>query len=92
MIRSARPFVQDPPALVQDHEPVRVVQSCETWSIRRQITKKHEPCASEWIWVISLPASRADAATVAELGHLRWTIENEGLNEFVNRWHGDHVY
>lgn len=73
-------------------EPVRVVQSLEKWSVRRQISKELDPCESEWIWVTSLPKSRIDAATVAELGHLRWTIENEGFNEFANRWHGDHVY
>ena len=22
----------------------------------------------------------------------RWAIENEGFNELVTRWHGDHVY
>jgi hypothetical protein len=84
--------VEDLRTWSQLREPVRVVQSLETWSVRRQITKEQEPCESEWIWVTSLPASRADAATIAELGHLRWTIENETLNEFVNRWHGDHVY
>jgi len=84
--------VEDLRTWSQLSEPVRVVQSMETWSVRRQITKKLEPCAAEWIWVTSLPASCLDAAAVAELGHLRWTIENETLNQFVNRWHGDHVY
>jgi hypothetical protein len=84
--------VEDLRTWSQLSEPVRVVQSLETWSIRRQTTKELEPCASEWIWVTSLPASRVDATAVAELGHLRWTIENETFNEFVNRWHGDHIY
>jgi hypothetical protein len=26
------------------------------------------------------------------LGHGRWTIENQGFNELVNRWQADHVY
>jgi len=26
------------------------------------------------------------------LGHGRWTIENQGFNELVNRWYADHVY
>jgi len=30
--------------------------------------------------------------TVVQLGHGRWTIENQGFNEIVNRWHADHVY
>lgn len=74
------------------NRPVRVVQSLETWTVRRQVSRQLEECRSEWIWVTSLPKSRADAAVIAELGHLRWSIENEGFNEFVNRWHGDHVY
>jgi hypothetical protein len=26
------------------------------------------------------------------MGHHRWTIENQGFNEAITRWHGDHVY
>jgi len=26
------------------------------------------------------------------MGHSRWTIENQGFNEMVNRWYADHVY
>ena len=29
---------------------------------------------------------------MVHLGHARWTIENEGFNELVTRWHADHVY
>jgi len=26
------------------------------------------------------------------MGHERWSIENQGFNELVNRWHANHVY
>lgn len=40
----------------------------------------------------NLSAIRAGAAVVAELGHDRWKIENNGFNEMVNKWFADHVY
>ena len=39
------------------------------------------------------PAERAGLhAAVVDMGHGRWSIENQGFNELVNRWHADHVY
>ena len=29
---------------------------------------------------------------VVDMGHDRWSIENQGFNELVNRWHAAHVY
>ncbi|MAE63031.1 MAG: hypothetical protein CMJ18_02060 [Phycisphaeraceae bacterium] len=34
----------------------------------------------------------APTGVVVQLGHGRWTIENQGFNETANHWHGDHVY
>lgn len=72
--------------------PVRVVRSEERWSVRRQLDGELEPQFSEWLWVTSLPQSLASMATVREIGHSRWSVENEGFNELVTRWHADHVY
>ena len=44
------------------------------------------------MWVTTLPAERASTRAVVHMGHDRWTIENQGFNELVNRWHADHVY
>lgn len=74
------------------HCPVRVVRSDETWSVRRQLDKQDEEQQSHWMWLTTLPQTRAGVAAVVRLGHGRWSIENQGFNELVNRWHADHVY
>ena len=37
-------------------------------------------------------ASIAEALRDRDGEHARWSVENEGFNELVNRWHADHVY
>jgi hypothetical protein len=71
---------------------VRVVRSDETWSIRRQLDKQEHEQQSHWMWVTTLPQVQAGTVAVVGMGHQRWSIENEGFNELVNRWHADHVY
>lgn len=71
---------------------VRVVKSVETTRIRRQLTGRTEELESTWMWVTTLSRFRASTRTVADLGHRRWAIENEGFNEAVNVWHMDHMY
>jgi hypothetical protein len=73
-------------------QPVRIVRSVETWSVRRQLDHQVEELSSEWVWVTTLSKRRASTAAVVQLGHSRWTIENQGFNELANRWHADHVY
>jgi len=46
----------------------------------------------DWRWATGLPRHRADACAIVRIGHGRWTIENQGPNELVNAWHGDHIY
>jgi hypothetical protein len=41
--------------------------------------------------VTTLPKATAATGAVVQLGHGRWTIENQGFNEISNRWHADHV-
>lgn len=73
-------------------EPVRVVRSQESWSVKRQITKQKAMLNSDWIWVTTLSSAQARTGQVVALGHQRWDIENHGFNELVNGWHADHVY
>ena len=72
--------------------PVRVVRTIEVKSVRRQIDRCKETISSEHMWVTTLSRHRASTAACVDLGHNRWRIENEGFNELVNHWHGDHVY
>jgi len=76
----------------QVNQPVRVVRSVERKTVRRQLDKRTEELTSQWMWVTTLSQWRASTQAVVVLGHARWTIENEGFNELVNRWHADHVY
>lgn len=71
---------------------VRVVRSLETYTVRRQLDKREEELTSDWMWVTTLPKAQAPTRAVVDIGHDRWTIENQGFNELVNRWHADHVY
>ncbi len=72
--------------------PVRVVRSVETRTVTRQRTAKPHSQTTEWLWATSLPKKLAPTRLVVEVGHGRWTIENEGFNTLVNEWHADHLY
>jgi len=72
--------------------PVRVVQSIETATVRRQLNKQQESTTSEWLWGTSLSQQQANTLAILGLGHNRWQIENQGFNELVNQWHADHIY
>lgn len=74
------------------NRPVRVVQSIETRTVRRQATKQNEELHSTWMWVTTLSSARAGSKAVASLGHSRWRIENQAFRELAHPWHLDHVY
>lgn len=71
---------------------VRVVRSYEVRRVRRQLDGEFEQLTSDWIWVTTLPRPQVSTAAVRQIGHSRWSIENQGFNELVSRWHADHVY
>jgi hypothetical protein len=71
---------------------VRVVRSLETWTVRRQLDGQDEELTSDWMWVTTLSALQASTQAVVDMGHDRWSIENQGFNELVNRWHANHVF
>ena len=76
----------------QVEAPVRVVRSVEQRTVRRQLDGQDETQTSEWFWVTTLPRETASTTAVAQIGHSRWHIENQGFNDLVNHWHLDHVY
>jgi hypothetical protein len=78
----------------QVNKPVRVVKTRETKKpVKRQLDGKFEqPPVSSWMWVTTLSPKRAHTKAVVEIGHSRWSIENEGFNELANHWHANHVY
>src|SRR5580700_8293865 len=76
----------------QVRDPVRVVRSLETYTVRRQLDKQDDPQQSDWIWVTTLPLAQVPVDRVVHLGHQRWDIENYGFNELANEWHSDHIF
>jgi hypothetical protein len=72
--------------------PVRVVRSQETTTSRRQLDGQLQDQRADWVWVTTLSVNRASTPAVVDLGHARWSIENQGFNETTNRWAADHVY
>jgi hypothetical protein len=72
--------------------PVRVVRSLETRQVCRQLDGELDELVSDWFWVTTLAKVMAPTGVAVQLGHGRWTIENQGFNELANRWHADHVY
>lgn len=76
----------------QVQQPVRVVRSRETTTSRRQLDGQPKAQEADWLWVTTLSIRRASTRAVVDLGHARWTIENQGFNETTNRWAADHVY
>jgi hypothetical protein len=76
----------------QVSRPVRVVRSRETTPIRRQLEGQLQEQEADWVWATTLSVNRASSKAVVDLGHARWSIENQGFNETTNRWAADHVY
>lgn len=75
-------------------KPVRVV-----WSRRHVVSRERvagewseKETDSDWFWATTLPQSLCPARTVADFGHARWKIENEGFNELVTHWHANHSF
>lgn len=73
-------------------QPLRVVKTEEIKTVRRQLDGEVTQETSSWMWVTTLSTIRARTATVVQIGHARWNIENNGFNEMVNHWFADHVY
>lgn len=74
-------------------EPVRVVRVRESWTERTQRGKRWEvvPKEQNWIWVVAGDLDACDPATIRDLGHLRWKVENNAFDELTQHWHLTHV-
>jgi hypothetical protein len=73
---------------------IRVVWSHEETFTRERIGKKwrDKEVVSDWMWATTMPQSLIGPEIIAEFGHDRWKIENEGFNELVTYWHADHYF
>ncbi len=73
-------------------DPVRVVRTRETWTQQTREGKKWVTQEKEqnWIWVVAGDLASYDAATIVEMGHLRWKIENNAFGELTQHWHLTH--
>ena len=49
-----------------------------------------EPKEQNWLWVVAGDLDAYDGATIRDLGHLRWKIENNAFGELTQHWHLTH--
>lgn len=72
--------------------PVRVVRVRETWTERQRAAGewKHVEKEQNWIWVAAGDLDTCDGATIRDIGHLRWKIENHAFGELTQHWHLTH--
>jgi len=66
--------------------PIRIVRSLE----QKQTKKGTE--ISDWYWGSTLPKAIVSTETICQIGHMRWGIENQGLNVLVNYYSLNHCY
>jgi hypothetical protein len=73
-------------------DPVRVVRVRERWTERTRQGKAWKTVEKEqtWIWVVAGELDAYDGATIRDLGHLRWKIENNAFGELTQHWHLTH--
>ena len=73
-------------------EPVRVVKVRERWTERQRVGQewKRQQKEQNWIWVVAGDLDGFDGATIRDLGHLRWKIENNAFGELTQHWHLTH--
>lgn len=69
-------------------DPVRVVRMHESWTERQRIGQdwKHKEMEQNWIWVVAGELGGHDGATICDIGHLRWKIENHAFGELTQHW------
>ena len=72
--------------------PVRVVKVRERWTQRQRVGQEwvHEQKEQNWIWVVAGDLDGYEGATIRDIGHLRWKIENNAFGELTQHWHLTH--
>lgn len=73
-------------------DPVRVVRVRERWTEQTRQGKEWKTVEKEqnWIWVVAGDLDAYDGATIQDIGHLRWKIENNAFGELTQAWHLTH--
>lgn len=79
---------------------IRVVISKETTKKRRHSSdylktgKKWEEKTdtNNWAWATNIKKKNCSTKLFVSLAHARWKIENEGFNEMVTFWNGNHIF
>ena len=72
--------------------PVRVIRVREQWTERKRVGGewKQEQKEQNWIWVVAGGLAGYAGATIRDIGHLRWKIENNAFGELTQHWHLTH--
>lgn len=77
-------------------QPVRVVRSLETQTVRERIAHQwtERQRIEDWRWVMVCPPGKAKppADRVIQWGHARWDEETRGFGELTQHWHLNHCY
>ena len=73
-------------------DPVRVVRVRESWTERQRIGQQwvHKEKEQNWIWVVAGKLDEHDGATIRDIGHLRWKVENNAFGELTQHWNLTH--
>jgi hypothetical protein len=73
-------------------DPVRVVRVRERWTERTRQGEKWKTVEKEqtWMWVVAGDLNAYDGATIRDIGHLRWKIENNAFGELTQHWNLTH--
>jgi hypothetical protein len=73
-------------------DPVRVVRVHESWTERQRVGRewKHVEKEQNWLWVVAGELDGYDGATIRDIGHLRWKIENNAFGELTQHWQLTH--
>ena len=71
---------------------MRVVQVRERWTQRQRVGRAWQRQEKEqpWIRVGAGDLDAQDGATIRDLGHLRWKIENNAFGQLTQHWHLTH--
>lgn len=77
-------------------QPVRVVRSLETKTVRERIAHQwtERQRIEDWRWVVVCPPGKANppADRVVQWGHARWDEETRGFGELTQHWNLNHCY
>jgi hypothetical protein len=73
-------------------DPVRVVRVRERWTQRQRAGAQWRNVEKEenWVWVVAGDLEAYDGATLRDIGHCRWKIENNAFGELTQHWHLTH--